>query len=900
MSPPWRGRVKAVIGAAGRAVGAAAVLLAMAPGAASAATCARRAVPIAPPAQDVTVEQAGSYLRTLDAASDRVRTGVMASSSQGRALPYALLSAPRNLSPGRLQAITARARAARAGTGSIAPGDPAIVWIAGGVHANEPSGIDASLQLAQRLAAGRHCNQLSNLLVVLAPLQNPDGRVAGTRTNADGFDLNRDWFAATQPETRGKLALLTRMPPLAFADQHEQTGSGFFFPPNSDPVHHEISAQSLNATNDIFGPALAAAFTARRRPFTNRDGYDLFFMGYGDTVPSTLFGAAGMTFEKGGAAPADERVADHLLAAETVLATAARRRRDLQRAWSAQFRQARAQGSRGVLAPNRTIAPGSVVTDRVPARRVHVYLLRADVHGADAEALVSRLRSVGVRIGVLRRATRLPAFRAYGSTVPDAATLPAGTWVVSMAQTQKHWIQAMLGQDAFVPFPYFYDVSSWSNPLLMGLRGGWSERPLPAGAAIPAPPRTDHGPSRSAGAYAVSLDSAGAGGLVLDAMRAGATATRVPVDGRAVLRNIDASVLRRLADTRRAKVAPLDSPPSSEPVALRPPKVAVLADLAPVVGGRAGVENSGVHEGQAWMRWLLRSRLSLDIEIVGNAELAAGRLVSDGFTTFVVPDGSTPSGALGEAALRQIAAFARNGGTYVGVRAQGLAVARAAGISATRTRTTDHKFVVPGTAFAVAVQRSDPLAWGEDASAVAFNAGDPVFVPDTPGATDVLRYGRRLSGYSRGTEPLVGSAALVDAPTGAGRTVLFSFDPSFRGYAEGAQRLLVNALLAPSPGALDTPATATAAAAVRPVHLQAMRAAARPDVPASRIAVTSGAGVVLRSHRPPGGRIFEGPHGVLTLVVPNPRATPGEDLPWVRQLLSALRASGVRPLWIAL
>ena len=39
-----------------------------------------------------------------------------------------------------------------------------------------------------------------------------------------------------------------------------------------------------------------------------------------------------------------------------------------------------------------------------------------------------------------------------------------------MAQAQKHWVQAMLNEDTYVPFPYFYDVSGWSNPLLMNLR----------------------------------------------------------------------------------------------------------------------------------------------------------------------------------------------------------------------------------------------------------------------------------------------------------------------------------------------------------------------------------------------------------------------------------------------
>ena len=38
-----------------------------------------------------------------------------------------------------------------------------------------------------------------------------------------------------------------------------------------------------------------------------------------------------------------------------------------------------------------------------------------------------------------------------------------------MAQGQKHWIQAILGEDPFIPFPYFYDVVTWSYPLTRGM-----------------------------------------------------------------------------------------------------------------------------------------------------------------------------------------------------------------------------------------------------------------------------------------------------------------------------------------------------------------------------------------------------------------------------------------------
>ena len=136
-------------------------------------------------------------------------------------------------------------------------------------------------------------------IVVILPTQNPDGREADTRRNAYGFDMNRDWFARTQPETDGKLELLRRYPPVVFVDAHEMGNTaGYFFPPNADPIYHEISDQAIGWINGLYGPAMQDVFDAREIPYFNYASYDLFYMGYGDTVPATGFGAAGMTFEK--------------------------------------------------------------------------------------------------------------------------------------------------------------------------------------------------------------------------------------------------------------------------------------------------------------------------------------------------------------------------------------------------------------------------------------------------------------------------------------------------------------------------------------------------------------------------------------------------------------------------
>ena len=60
-----------------------------------------------------------------------------------------------------------------------------------------------------------------------------------------------------------------------------------------------------------------------------------------------------------------------------------------------------------------------------------------------------------------------------------------------MAQGQKHWVQAMLHEETYIPYQVTYDVTSWSNPLLLNLQGGWTgdaltPRAVPVGPT-PAP-----------------------------------------------------------------------------------------------------------------------------------------------------------------------------------------------------------------------------------------------------------------------------------------------------------------------------------------------------------------------------------------------------------------------------
>lgn len=432
-----------------------------------------------------TDQQLYRYLSAIDRASDQVVTGTFARTAKGTPLKYALMSTKGNVKPAKLKQISADAASLRDPSLSAAERQlieqrmPVILWLSGNVHGNEAAAGDAIMQIMYELSDRSDCvatNITSNALVGFIPTQNPDGRTADTRENSYAFDMNRDWFARTQPETSGKLDLLNTYPPQLYIDEHGMGGNGYFFPPNSDPTYHETSAQSINWINNVYGAANGAAFTAKMLSFeTYQAGYDLFYQGYGDTTPTTQFGAAGMTFEVGQQASYPEQTYKHYLSAMSSLYAGATNRQSILTQWHQGYAQAQRQGQQCSLQPNKVYNPGNTVEYTVPDKAVCGYFLRTDdaQKQRDLSTVVRRLQQAGVSVYTLTKPLAVPDYTAYGR--PAAAqTMPTGTYWIPMAQAEKHWIQAMLNENTYVPFPYFYDVSGWSMPLLSNLDGGYT------------------------------------------------------------------------------------------------------------------------------------------------------------------------------------------------------------------------------------------------------------------------------------------------------------------------------------------------------------------------------------------------------------------------------------------
>ena len=115
---------------------------------------------------------------------------------------------------------------------------------------------------------------------------------------------------------------------------------------------------------------------------------------------------------------------------------------------------------------------------------------------------------------------------AQGQGSPDVTTdmtLPAGTLYIPMAQGKKHWIQALLGENPYLPFNYFYDEMTWSDSLLRGFSGnGFLTQKLPAKATMtPIRIRASALSAVAATVYAFNTDSMAGLALVNDLLGRG-------------------------------------------------------------------------------------------------------------------------------------------------------------------------------------------------------------------------------------------------------------------------------------------------------------------------------------------------------------------------------------------
>ena len=802
------------------------------------------------------------YAEAVTAASPRVRLDTVGHSFEGRELLEIAVSSESNMR--RLDAIRAgAARLADPRGASAAELDravattPAIVWLGYTVHGNEASGVEAALATLYQLAAGLDDEtrmMLDSTLVLIDPVQNPDGHERhaqdvlrrrgmfgpdplpfsmdhrgdwpGARTSHYLFDLNRDWFLHTHPETRARMETFRAWHPHVAVDLHEMgSGSTYFFAPPMEPVNRNVDPSVVQWWS-TFARGNADALARQGWGFFTREGYDEFWPGYGVSWPS-LVGAVGMTYEQASSAAGAIRRPDgtvltlreaashHYVASMATVRTAAVLR-------TARVRDYLGTRRRAVAAPDR----GAIRT----------VLLAPDARGR-ADSLVALLRSNDIEVGRLDAPVDVRA-TPYGEDDARRVRLPAGAWAIDLAQPRGPLARAILEPDAVLDSAFiaeemerrrtgrsdrFYDVTAWALPFTYrvpawhtteAVRGATPVGAFAGAAGVPLPDRAGYAYVFAPGSEASLRMLAG---LLHDGVRLRHARYGFRVgpaafpDGAlvALVNRNDASLhetIRRRAAESGARVVAVHNALVDEGTDLGSNSVrAIPSGRVALVGGDG---TSSYSFGAAW--YIFERQLGYPVTRVALDDLT-GAL--DEVEVVVIPSAFGLAGRLGEGGTEALQGWVRAGGVLVTLDgATGWLASEASGLSRFRAAPDPEPEEgagaplpagTPGAIVRVVVDTLSPLLAGVDGPEipVMLRGGTVYEAPaDVRPGEVVGRYADedrlRLAGYLWPEAParVAGTPYLWTERVGRGRVVAFAGDPTFRAMYRGLLPIFANAV----------------------------------------------------------------------------------------------------------
>ena len=263
--------------------------------------------------------------------SNKIKVIEYAKSHEGRPLYVAFISSSENLNnldeiKNQITKLSDPRITSNAEANSIIENIPAVAWMAYSIHGNETSGADAALGIIYHLISSTDLeitNMLEDMVVIIDPMMNPDGRdrfaksleqYRGTapnfddqslihtgdwpygRTNHYYFDLNRDWFYLTQPETQGRVKLINQWRPQILVDGHEMGAQDTFMTgPPREPINKNIDRDLIKWGN-VFAQDQAEAFDKKNWRFYTGEWHEDLYPGYSFYVQ--FRGSLGILYEQ--------------------------------------------------------------------------------------------------------------------------------------------------------------------------------------------------------------------------------------------------------------------------------------------------------------------------------------------------------------------------------------------------------------------------------------------------------------------------------------------------------------------------------------------------------------------------------------------------------------------------
>jgi hypothetical protein len=263
--------------------------------------------------------------------SNKIKVIEYAKSHEGRPLYVAFISSSKNLNnldqiKNHITKLSDPRVTSNAEAKSIIDNIPAVAWMAYSIHGNETSGADAALGIIYHLISSTDLEitkMLEDMVIIVDPMMNPDGRdrfaksleqYRGTapnyddqslihtgdwpygRTNHYYFDLNRDWFYLTQPETQGRVKLINQWRPQILVDGHEMGAQDTFMTgPPREPINKNIDRDLIKWGN-VFAQDQAEAFDKKNWRFYTGEWHEDLYPGYSFYVQ--FRGSLGILYEQ--------------------------------------------------------------------------------------------------------------------------------------------------------------------------------------------------------------------------------------------------------------------------------------------------------------------------------------------------------------------------------------------------------------------------------------------------------------------------------------------------------------------------------------------------------------------------------------------------------------------------
>lgn len=796
-----------------------------------------------------------TYYRALAAASDRVAIRPYGRTAEGRELVLVFVGSAETIARldeiESLQGELADPRRREAETlDDLLPRLPAVLWLSYNVHGNEASASEAALWTVYQLVDGADDASQKireNALVIVDPCLNPDGRdrystwyhqVAqaggnpdpnslehrepwpGGRANHYLFDLNRDWAWQSQPETRARIVPYLRWQPLVHVDFHEMSPeSTYFFFPATDPINTNV-AESTLAWGETIGRENARAFDRFGWLYYTGESFDLFYPSYGDSWPS-LHGAIGMTYEQAGSGRGglryirrdgtlltlSDRLHHHHVAGMATLLASVERKADLQADFHAFRRSAIEVGRAGDLT-EFLFPPGQ---------------------GERLERMTALLAAQGIEVSTLATEVAAESLTDYHGVSHEVVKLPAGTVSVRLAQPAGRLARALLEPRAEVTDAYFYDVSAWSLPLAMGVRGYHTGVNLEAERSDALPTAPEGAVDGTAEyAYLLPWEGTRAARALARLHERGFPVRLVPdeieIEGRTFARGTIVvpvrtegvhEAVRGIATECHVVFHAVDTGWTDEGIDLGSDRVSDLR--APRIAVASGEGVSSLSYGAIWS--LFEQELGIAFSALAVERIAGPDL--DDYDVLVLPSG-VRSSVLDEDGVDRLRDWVRGGGTIIGLGRSAFALAdEGAKLSRRKSRLDDppreddeedaepeRKLIsdlrdereerqVPGNIFRVELDPEHPLAFGQPERIDVFLSGTRTFALAGDGGDVAAFTGEpSVSGFisEENIDKVRGRVYLAEESLGAGHVVLFAGDPNFRGFWHGLTGLFLNAV----------------------------------------------------------------------------------------------------------